>query len=136
MGSGAADHREAAEQQLKRSEEASAAQLQSARQAAVTQAVQHSNQYQNDLERAAGQRKQVQRQVQELEAAVAGKESELASVQLQLAAALESSKRVQDNHGKVSTPGQQMQRVLSLAQHATIRKRCARALTLCAVQGT
>jgi chromosome segregation ATPase len=111
MCSDAAGNREALEQQLKRSEEASATQLQSARQAAVTQAVQHSNQYQTDLEHAAGQRKQLQQQVQELEAALAGKESELASVQMQLAAALESTKRVQDNHGKVSTPGHQ-QRLL------------------------
>lgn len=105
----AAGNREALEQQLKRSEEASAAQLQSARQAAVTQAVQHSSQYQTDLDRAAGQRKQLQQQVQELEAALAGKESELASVQMQLAAALESTKRVQDNHGKVSTLTHQQQ---------------------------
>jgi predicted nucleic acid-binding Zn-ribbon protein len=94
--------REALEQQLKQTEEASTAQLQSAHQAAVTQAVQHSNQYQVELERAAGQRKQLQAQVQELQAALTGKESELGAVQMQLAAALESSKRVQESHGKVS----------------------------------
>lgn len=95
-------HREALEQQLKQTEAASTEQLQSARQAAITQAVQHSNQYQADLERAAGQRKQLQQQVQGLQAALAAKESELAAVQMQLAAALESAKRAQENHGKVS----------------------------------
>lgn len=90
------------EQQLKQTEEASTAQLQSAQQAAVTQAVQHSNQYQAELERAAGQRKQLQAQAQELQAALAAKESEVGAVQMQLAAALDSSKRVQENHGKVS----------------------------------
>jgi predicted phage-related endonuclease len=95
-------NREALEQQLKQTEAASTEQLQSARQAAVNQAVQHSNQYQADLERAAGQRKQLQQQVQELQAALAAKESELAAVQMQLAAALDSAKRVQENHGKVS----------------------------------
>jgi predicted RNase H-like nuclease (RuvC/YqgF family) len=93
------------EQQLKETEEASTAQLQSTQQAAVTQAVQHSNQYQAELERAAGQRKQLQAHVQELQAALAGKESELEAVQMQLAAALESSKCVQESHGKVSLGG-------------------------------
>lgn len=93
--------REALEQQLERLQEDSTAQLQSARQAAVTQAVQHSNQYQADLERAADQRQQLQLQVQELQAVLASKESELSTVQMQLAAAVESTKRVQENHGKV-----------------------------------
>lgn len=73
----------------------------SARQAAVTEAVQHSTHFHAELERAAGQQKQLQQQVQELQAALANKESELGAAQMQLAAAVESCKRVQENHGKV-----------------------------------
>lgn len=93
--------REELQQQLKQLEESSTAQIQSARQAAVTQAVQHSTQHKHELERAAEQQQQLRRQLQELQDALAAKESELGAVQMQLAAALESTQRLQDNHGKV-----------------------------------
>lgn len=94
-------NREALQQELKESQETCSAQLMSARQAAVTEAVQHSTHFHAELERAAGQQKQLQQQVQELQAALANKESELGAAQMQLAAAVESCKRVQENHGKV-----------------------------------
>jgi predicted nucleic acid-binding Zn-ribbon protein len=95
-------YREKLQQQLKQLEESSTAQVQSARQAAVTQAVQHSSQHKADLEPAAGQHQQLKQQLQDVQQALAAKEAELAAVQMQLAAALQSTQRVQDNHGKVS----------------------------------
>lgn len=93
--------REKLQQQLQQLEESSAAQIQSARQAAATQAVQHSTQHKAELERAAESQQQLKRQLQELQDVLGAKESELGAVQMQLAAALESAQRVQDNHGKV-----------------------------------
>lgn len=75
--------------------------MMSVRQAAVSEAVQHSTQQQQELERATTLHQQQQQQLQDLRGALANKESELAATQMQLAAALESSKRVQDSHAKV-----------------------------------
>lgn len=74
----------------------------SARQAAANQTAQHSTHFHAELERAAGQHKQLQQQVQGLQDSLAAKESELGAAQMQLASALASSKRVQDSHAQVN----------------------------------
>lgn len=93
--------RAALELELQKAETACAEQLLSARQAAVSEAVQHSSDFHARLDRAASQHKQLQQQVQVLQKDLATKEAELASTQLQLASSIESSKKLQDKHAQV-----------------------------------
>lgn len=110
--------REALSQQLATSEEAFAAQLAAAQQAAIESSTQHGSQQQAMLQRASEREQQLLQQVAALQAAEAQKHSEVGSLSGQLAAVLESAKRMSANDAKVSavqrTHGPQCSRALAL----------------------
>lgn len=77
-------------------------QLMAARQEAVHATLQHSTQQHAALEQAAGREQQLQQRILALQATVTDREADVLDVNKQLAAAVESCKRLQENHGKVS----------------------------------
>jgi hypothetical protein len=98
-------HREALKQQLKASQDAFGAQLAAAQQTVSANAAQHDAQLratQQQLLQTAEREQQLRQQLDTLQSAADAKQSELDSVNQQLAAAVQATARLHDNHGKVT----------------------------------